>query len=227
MPRSRAYIRKGAPQEQPLLFEAKDVAHTDAKDFFPTPVADGVRFIREVGWDFRSPGTPSIASWACNGDPTMRERCRAVVFDPSCGHGNLLSAAKLCGARRTIGLELSSELASMASRKGHLVARVDALSVPWPRADFLIGNPPYSCCLDFAWKAVEWSRQWGRPAAFLLELDFLASAGRREINQLQERAKLRILSDRISFMGGDGSTSKRNYAWFCWGDGGEGTYEVW
>jgi hypothetical protein len=208
VPRSRAYIRKSQPEEQPLLFAADQVAHTDAKDFFPTPVRDGVKAIDGFGWDLAG----------------------KVVLDPSCGHGNLLEAARLRGARRTIGLELSKELASMSARKGHLVAQVDSLSVEWPRADFLLGNPPYSQALQFAIRTAEWTedeRHPARSAALLLELDFLSSQGRREFNKVCP-GRLHVLSERISFMGGDGSTAKRNYVWIGWGNGFEpSTFEVW
>ena len=50
-PRKTPYTPKHAPPEQPLLFERHQVAHTDAKDFFPTPVPDGVRAIRGFCWD--------------------------------------------------------------------------------------------------------------------------------------------------------------------------------
>jgi hypothetical protein len=204
-PRKTPYTPKHAPPEQPLLFERHQVAHTDAKDFYPTPVPEGVRAIRGFCWD----------------------PVDAVVLDPSCGHGNLLEAARLAGARRTLGLELSEELASMASRKGHMVARVDALAVEWPRADFLIGNPPFSLGLAFATRAAEWAARYDRPAAMLLELDFLSSQQRRALHHTHP-AKAHILSERISFMGGDGQTAKRNYMWLGWGVGFDPwTYEVW
>ena len=197
--------RKPPPEEtQPLLFNAADVSHTEARDFYPTPVSDGVGMIQNMGWDVRG----------------------KRVFDPSCGHGNLLEAARLCGAAWTGGFELSPELARQARNRGHEIVCGDSLSLEWPPdVDFMIGNPPFSFALEFAYKLVHWSRGHGRPAAFLLELSFASSAARRTLHRTHP-SFMHVFPNRIHFMG-HAKAANHNYAVFEWGSRRPGAWEVW
>ncbi len=197
-------------QAQPLLFAAKDVAYTEGRDHFPTPVPSVVQAVKAFGWDLTG----------------------KRVLDPSCGWGNVLEAAKLLGASETFGIELDSTLADMAERKGHNITRGDSLALEWPEVDYIIGNPPFSLALPFAWKLAKtccdptpdelYIRVWPL-GMFLLELDFFASDGRRPLHDAHKPC-VGILSSRISFNGDDGQTAKRNYAWFAYGTDAGGTF---
>lgn len=141
----------------------------------------------------------------------------ANVLDPSCGEGAILDVFRERG-HPTIGVEIDRDRALAAKARGHYVCHYDALRDPLPEADWLVGNPPYSLALDFAWKAAEWT-DWAaapipRRAALLLRLSFLEPASGRAVLFEQHRPDVLILPRRPAFDGkGTDSTTS---AWFCW-----------
>ena len=142
----------------------------------------------------------------------------ASIVDPSCGEGAILDVFRERG-HNTIGVEIDRERALVAAQRGHYPYNNDALTVPWPEGDWLVGNPPYSLALDFAWKAVEWA-DWPaapipRRAALLLRLSFLEPASGRAVLFERHRPDVLILPRRPAFDGR--GTDSITSAWFEWG----------
>jgi len=141
----------------------------------------------------------------------------ASIVDPSCGEGAILDVFRERG-HNTIGVEIDRERALVAAQRGHYPYNNDALTVPWPEGDWLVGNPPYSLALDFAWKAVEWA-DWPaapipRRAALLLRLSFLEPASGRAVLFERHRPDVLILPRRPAFDGR--GTDSITSAWFVW-----------
>lgn len=142
----------------------------------------------------------------------------AGVLDPACGEGAILDVFRERG-HNTLGLELDPARAAVAQERGHYVYNNDATLFPWPEhADWLVGNPPYSLALDFAWKAVEWA-DWAkapipRRVALLLRLSFLEPASGRAVLFQHHPPDVLILPRRPSFDGK--ATDSTTSAWFCW-----------
>lgn len=89
------------------------------------------------------------------------------------------------------------------------------------RADWIIGNPPYS-------EAAAHIRQGLQVAteglAFLLRVSILGSVKRRELWAAFPPAEVRVLTPRPSFTGGGNDTSE--YAWVVWSGDGNGTSKL-
>lgn len=137
----------------------------------------------------------------------------ALVFDPSCGEGSLLSVFSERG-HPTSGIELDEARGLDAQKLGHDVVVGDSLKLPWC-AEYIIGNPPYSVAEDFVWKALE--NPQVRLVAFLLRLSFLEPVnGRGTVFEIYP-PNVYILPRRPSFdgKGSDNITS----AWFVWPGG--------
>lgn len=139
-----------------------------------------------------------------------------MVLDPACGEGAILSVVKdELPDSSTRGIELDEGRARAAVERRLEVIQGDGLALDWDEPDLVIGNPPYSLALDFAWKAAEWAAAApGRAAALLLRLSFLEPASGRAVLFERHRPDVLILPRRPMFdgKGHDSITS----AWFCW-----------
>ena len=139
----------------------------------------------------------------------------SVVFDPSAGRGAILNAARSLGARVGIGIELDPGRAATAGEAGHFMRCEDALPAIWGDADYGVGNPPFSLALEFAERAAQWSRDYGRPFALLLRLGFMASRGRSAFHRTYP-SHLFPLAKRPAFRTDRKGTDKYDVGWFVW-----------
>ena len=138
-----------------------------------------------------------------------------TTLDPSCGEGAILDVFREGRHLDNRGIELDEGRAEIARKAGHRVECADALRVEWPDAHWVVGNPPYSLALEFAWKAAEWAAAVpGRAAVLLLRLSFLEPASGRAVLFEHHRPDVLILPRRPAFdgRGHDSITS----AWFVW-----------
>lgn len=84
----------------------------------------------------------------------------------------------------------------------------------------IIGNPPYSCALEFVKKSMDLDADY---IAFLLRISFLGSNERSSFMR-EHMPGIYILPNRPSFDGNGSDTSE--YAWFVWKKNIQGTYEA-
>lgn len=141
------------------------------------------------------------------------------MLDPCCGEGQLLDVFRERGFR-TAGIELHHERAQEARRRGHEVLQGDALQLPWPEADLLVTNPPFSLGAEFVEKALRWQ---GRQRIYtMLRLTFLEPVPSRRRLLIDQQPDLFILPERPAFdaRGSDSVTS----AWFRWPGHGRRIY---
>jgi hypothetical protein len=89
------------------------------------------------------------------------------------------------------------------------------------RFDWIIGNPPYSSAAAHIAKALTMADS----VAFLLRLNFLASARRFVFWSKFPPAAVYVLAERPSFSGG--GTDATDYGWFIWRPGGGPTVLRW
>lgn len=137
-----------------------------------------------------------------------------VVLDPSCGEGAILDVYRERGAR-TLGVELDPTRAAEAQKRGHRVDFGNALSLAWPDAYAIVGNPPYTLAAEFARKAAEWTEGGARRhAALLLRLSFLEPASGRGDLFRRYPPDVLILPRRPAFDGR--GTDSITSAWCCW-----------
>lgn len=135
------------------------------------------------------------------------------VLDPSCGEGVLLDVAKERGFT-TYGLELDQVRAEAARERGHRMGTGDALERSWPRADFVLMNPPYSHAEAFVRKALEHQRFASGPTYALLRLSFLEPTKSRRDLLTAYHPDVLILPRRPVFDGR--GTDSITSAWTCW-----------
>ena len=76
----------------------------------------------------------------------------------------------------------------------------------------MIGNPPYSLAMEFIDRAMKVYPS--ASVAFLLRLNFAASAGRARFMR-ESRPSVYVLPNRPSFTA-SGKTDSIEYAWFVW-----------
>lgn len=141
------------------------------------------------------------------------------MLDPCCGEGQLLDVFKERGFK-TAGIELHSERAQEAQRRGHDVVQGDALQLPWPETDLLVTNPPFSLGAEFVEKALRW--QVRQRIYTMLRLTFLEPVPSRRRLLIEQDPDLFILPERPAFdaRGSDSVTS----AWFRWPGHGRRIY---
>lgn len=143
------------------------------------------------------------------------------AFDPSCGEGNLLEAARSAFGMNGYGIEIDAGLAKNATSRGFVVQQGDALDMDWRVGahGIILMNPPYSHAMKFVEKAVA----TGRPTIALMRLSFLGSQSRAAFHK-ENPSAVYVVSKRISFV--KGKTDNTDSAWFVWNAGVKGTWRV-
>lgn len=147
------------------------------------------------------------------------------VLDPSCGTGEILDECAGKHGATTRGIELDTERAHVARSRGHRVEIGDALSLEWPRAHAIVGNPPYSLALQFAERCAQWAAQHRNPAALLLRLSFLEGKSRSAFHR-QYPSQVFVLAERPRFRTDTRGTDASAYAWIVWGTQDTGRWSV-
>jgi hypothetical protein len=154
-----------------------------------------------------------------------------VVFDPCCGRGAVLSAARSAwglDCTEAFGFELDEGRAEEAKLVG-IVEQRDALDDPggdaWPVAygTVVVMNPPFLCAETFIRRALSYARDTGGTVAALLRLGFLEGRSREAFHRAHP-ADVYVLPRRPSFTGK--GTDATAYAWFVWGPGRGGRWSI-
>lgn len=162
-----------------------------------------------------------------------------TVLDPAAGMLHLLEPLLYSGVKETkdmFAIEIDGGLVdkwSLSLPVGHAI-HADALEDRndgepwWPATDLIVMNPPFSKAVAFLERAFE-AVKFGGTVAALLRLSFLDSKGRLPFH-LEHQGDMVVLSERPSFImpdedGGKG-TDTATVAWFIYGPGRGGRYEV-
>jgi SAM-dependent methyltransferase len=143
------------------------------------------------------------------------------ILDPGCGTGAII---RELGAMwpETIRLGLEKEdgrYAQAAETANAPIIQGDFL-LHCDRYDLIVSNPPYSYALEF----VDHALTLAPAVVMLLRLPWLASQQRADWHR-DHPARVCILPRRPSFTQ-DRKTDATEYAWFCWGLGGEHTWQI-
>jgi len=141
----------------------------------------------------------------------------ARVLDPCCGVCPALDVIRDTWDAVRLGIELDEARAATAG-----VGQGDALGPePWPMADLVLTNPPYGLALEFVERAAK--ELPGACRAFLLRLNFLGSQ-KRAVFHRANPCDVYVLPKRPSFT--NGGTDATEYAWFVWGPGRGGRWQI-
>lgn len=169
-------------------------------DYYPTPAWCVHRLLEA--------GVPGL------GEPFKLDL--TAWFDPCAGDGAIIRAVNSMRPHPTwMANEIRPECVNSLLDTGAVrVTRSDFLEdhVPWPKADVIITNPPYSLAVEFIEKSIFKIR--ANVIAMLLRLNFLASADRIELWKTIGIPDIFVLPNRPDFSGGGGDACE--YAWFVW-----------
>jgi hypothetical protein len=185
------------PEEDFQLTNPVPVGGRESRDHYPTPRWATLALLRHSG------------RWFPPGE--------SMFLDPACGEGAILQAIEdEVPNASTRGIELDEGRVKDAERRRLEVVQGDGLDRElWGSPDWIIGNPPYSLALEFAFKAAEWAKEEPhRTAALLLRLSFLEPASGRAVLFQRHRPDVFILPRRPLFDGR--GTDNITSAWFCW-----------
>lgn len=160
--------------------------------------------------------------WYCEDQPPVRQLFERISFadpggppdmiwDPSCGRGNILDVAKQFG-HPTVGSDIIDRHPRHTFQRGNFLLRGKPPLCPG-RALSIVNNPPYSyiegIAESFIRKALEYPI---RRAAFLLPIAFLASAERWRFFDREFRpSHIAILSERPSMPPGSTVTAATEF----------------
>ena len=143
------------------------------------------------------------------------------ILDPCAGKGAILKAAA-SSAHSLRGIEINPEL----QPDSEIISwsTDDALTLKsWRSPELVIMNPPFSKAEQFVRKALDETRENHGTVAALLRLSFVASKKRHGFMR-ECPPDLFVMSKRPSFNGL--GTDSCDYAWFVWGPGRGGRWEV-
>lgn len=148
-----------------------------------------------------------------------------TVLDPCCGTGAMVKRVAHELGGNALGIEIDSARAAQWNPGGPVPVDVrDALLfVPWPPVSLIITNPPFSLAMEFVRRALQ-EVKGQATVCMLLRLAFLASKQRAEFHRANP-SDVYVLSKRPSFTS-DGKSDSADYAWFLWGPGRGGHWEV-
>lgn len=143
-----------------------------------------------------------------------------VALDPCAGDGAIVKELRTVYGRlvRVEGIELDRERATVADAEH----RDALLSEPWPRADLVITNPPYSLAMEFVERALA-EVVPGGTLAMLLRLGWLSSQKRATFLR-EHTPSVYVLPRRPSFTGL--GTDSADYAWMVWRTGASATVVI-
>lgn len=148
------------------------------------------------------------------------------AIDPCCGDGAILEAMWNYGwhMSQLRGIEWDKPMARAASLKAMEVQENDALTCDWDGyTRLVVMNPPYVQAEAFVRKAISEAAPNRGTVAALLRLAFLEGKARVEFHR-EHPSDVYVLSKRPSFTGG--KTDSCAYAWFVWGPGRGGRWQV-
>ena len=141
---------------------------------------------------------------------------KGPILEPCAGSGGIIDVVRRVWPDVAHwGYELDADRARRAS-----VRCVDALAIPWAEPATIITNPPFVTAMDFVARAVN----MGCASAFLLRLNWLSSQKRASFHRTHP-ADVYVLPRRPSFTD-NGKTDSTEYAWFVWGPGRGGRWQI-
>ncbi len=137
--------------------------------------------------------------------------------EPAVGAGHIIEAVGKRAAWATYDIR-DVDRPALSS---HHVSQYDFLKHDETlRFDVIITNPPFYLAEEFVRKALRCADH----VAMLLRLAFLESR-KREVFHAEYSSDVYVLSRRPSFLG-NGATDSSAYAWFVWGPGRGGRWEI-
>ncbi len=167
-------------------------------DFYETP-----------SWAIRA-----ICPWLPVGEGTR-------ILDPGCGTGAILRAVGAYFPENEIlGLEKDEARFRACEASTELPVMHGDFFTYREKHDLIISNPPYSHALEF----VQHAMTLAPVVCMLLRLPWIASQ-RRAAWHRENLSHIHVLPKRPSFTA-DGKTDATEYAWFIWGAGDAGTYDI-
>ena len=153
------------------------------------------------------------------------------VLEPCAGDGAIVRALLASGVSPECidAMEIDERRARVLATTGVDMIQIDALSA---EADYMwqlphalvIMNPPFSGAMDFVKEAIGAQAPHRGTTAALLRLSFLEGQCRADFHALHP-SDVYVLPKRPSFTG-DGKSDSSAYAWFCWGPGRGGRWQV-
>lgn len=144
--------------------------------------------------------------------------------DLGCGTGSI--GRQLVGLMDVVGYEIDPGRAAVARSHGLDVREIDLLTMTCGgqyKDQLVIMNPPYEHALAFVYIAQMLVQKGGTVCA-LLRLNWLASKTRAQFHK-DHPSDVLVLPRRPSFTG-DGKTDATDYAWFVWGPGRGGRWQI-
>lgn len=149
------------------------------------------------------------------------------ALDPCCGEGAILNACNdawvHCEDVELLGYEIDAGRAARV--RGHTVDVRDALGdAGWFKRPLVITNPPFSLAIEFAERSLREQLSYGGTTALLLRLGFMAGQKRAPWHRANP-SDVYVLPKRPSFAA-NGKTDASEYAWFCFGPGRGGRWQV-
>lgn len=151
------------------------------------------------------------------------------ILDPFAGKGAILATARETWSTvRTAAIEIDprcgTEISEMVCRNVVISDAFDPRNIyMWRAATTVIANPPFS----LGQAAVEYALATclaGTTVAMLLRLAFLEGKGRAQLHR-EHPSDVYVFSKRPSFSG-NGKSDSAAYAWFVWGPGRGGRWQV-